>query len=141
MNWFPIPRLTLRTQVPHTRVLMKHSFCKRVGKVCALVAASSMLPLLAYADRDKDKDRDRDRDRDRDKKEDKDRDDRRHQQPPTGPAQPPVVIEHPPVVIEQPPTVHQQPPAVPEVNAAWVLVPFVGAVLLLSWRRFSDAKQ
>ena len=123
---------------------MKHSFCKRVGKVCALVAASSMLPLLAYADRDKDKDRDRDRD----KKEDKDRDDRRHQQPPTGPAQPPVVIQQPPVVIEQPPaiieqppTVHQQPPAVPEVNAAWVLVPFVGAVLLLSWRRFSDAKQ
>ena len=109
---------------------MKHSFCKHVGKVCALVAATSVLPLLAYADRDKDKDKDRDRD----KKEDRDRDDRRHQQPPTVPVQPPVVIE-------QPPTVHQQPPVVPEVNAAWVLVPFVGAVLLLSWRRFSDAKQ
>ena len=112
---------------------MKHSFCTRVGKVCALVAATSMLPLLAYADKDKD--------RDRDKKEDKDRDDRRNQQPPTVPVQPPTVPVQPPVVIEQPPTVHQQPPAVPEVNAAWVLVPFVGAVLLLSWRRFSDAKQ
>ena len=79
---------------------MNRGFCKRVGKVCVLVAATSMLPLLAYADKDKGK-------------EDKDRDDRKQ----------------------------QQPPAVPEVNAAWVLVPFVGAVLLLSWRRFSDAKQ
>ena len=105
---------------------MNRGFCKRVGKVCVLVAATSMLPLLAYADKDKDKDKD--------KKEDKDRDDRKYQQPPTVPVQPPVVIV-------QPPAGHQQPPAVPEVNAAWVLVPFVGAVLLLSWRRFSDAKQ
>jgi hypothetical protein len=81
---------------------MRRDFYKRVGKVCVLVATTSLLPLLAYADKDKDKG-----------KEDKDRDDRRH----------------------------QQPPAVPEVNAAWVLVPFVGTVLLLSWRRFSDAKQ
>ena len=79
---------------------MKCGFYKRVGKVCALVLATSLLPLLAYADKDKDKDKG---------KEDKDRDDRH--------------------------------PVVPEVNAAWVLVPFVGAVLLLSWRRFSEAKQ
>lgn len=115
-----------------------------VGKVCALVAATSMLPLLAHADNDRDKDKDRDRDR----KEDKDRDDRRHQQPPVvieqPPVvhqQPPVVIDQPPVVINKPPVVIDKPPVVPEVNAAWVLVPFVGAVLLLSWRRFSDAKQ
>ena len=73
--------------------VMKRGFYKRVSKVCALVAATSLLPLLAYAD--------------------KDRDDRKH----------------------------QKDPVVPEVNAAWVLVPFVGAVLLLSLRRFPEAKQ
>ena len=31
-------------------------------------------------------------------------------------------------------------PVVPEANAGWVLIPFVGAVLLFSWRRFSRAK-
>ena len=82
----------------HTHAVMKHGFYKRVGKVCALVVTTSLLPLLAYADKDKDKG-----------KEDKDRDDRKH-------------------------------PVVPEVNAAWVLVPFVGAVLILSFRRFSRAK-
>jgi hypothetical protein len=30
--------------------------------------------------------------------------------------------------------------AVPEANAGWVLIPFVGAVLLFSWRQFSRAK-
>jgi hypothetical protein len=30
-------------------------------------------------------------------------------------------------------------PVVPEVNPVWVLLPFTGAVLLLSWRRFSRA--
>ena len=82
--------------------VMKHDFYKRVGKVCALVAATSLLPLLAYADKDKDKG-----------KGDNDRDDRQH----------------------------HKDPVVPEVNAAWVLVPFVGAVLILSYRRFSRAKQ
>jgi hypothetical protein len=72
---------------------MKRCFYKRIGKVCMLVAATSMLPLLAYADKDKDKDK------------------------------------------------GKKDPVVPEVNAAWVLVPFVGAVLLLSWRRFSEVKQ
>jgi hypothetical protein len=49
----------------HTHAVMKHGFYKRVGKVCALVVTTSLLPLLAYADKDKDKG-----------KEDKDRDDR-----------------------------------------------------------------
>jgi hypothetical protein len=31
-------------------------------------------------------------------------------------------------------------PVVPEVNTVWVLMPVAGAVLLLSWRRFSRAK-
>jgi hypothetical protein len=31
-------------------------------------------------------------------------------------------------------------PVVPEANAGWVLIPFVGAVLLFSWRQFSHAK-
>jgi hypothetical protein len=31
-------------------------------------------------------------------------------------------------------------PVVPETNTVWVLVPVAGAVLLLSWRRFSKAK-
>jgi hypothetical protein len=35
---------------------------------------------------------------------------------------------------------HKDPPAVPEVNPVWVLLPLSGAVLLLSWRRFSRAK-
>jgi hypothetical protein len=30
--------------------------------------------------------------------------------------------------------------AVPEANAGWVLIPFVGAVLLFSWRQFCRAK-
>jgi hypothetical protein len=31
-------------------------------------------------------------------------------------------------------------PVVPEANAAWVLAPFFGAVLLFSWRQLSRAK-
>ena len=31
-------------------------------------------------------------------------------------------------------------PVVPEANAAWVLIPFFGAVLLFSWRQFSRSK-
>lgn len=31
-------------------------------------------------------------------------------------------------------------PIVPEANAGWVLIPFVGGVLLFSWRQFSHAK-
>jgi hypothetical protein len=35
---------------------------------------------------------------------------------------------------------HQHVPVVPEANTVWVLVPVAGAVLFLSWRRFSQAK-
>jgi hypothetical protein len=31
-------------------------------------------------------------------------------------------------------------PVVPEANAGWVLIPFVGAVLLFSWRQCSCGK-
>jgi hypothetical protein len=31
-------------------------------------------------------------------------------------------------------------PVVPEANTVWALIPFVGAVLLFSWRQFSRAK-
>jgi hypothetical protein len=66
-------------------------------KVCALLAATLILPALAYADKDgKDKDKVKD------------------------PGDKDI-------------------PIVPEVNAAWVLVPFFGAVLLFSSRRFFSA--
>jgi hypothetical protein len=32
-------------------------------------------------------------------------------------------------------------PVVPEVNPAWVLVPFAGAVLIYSWRRSSRTRE
>jgi hypothetical protein len=78
----------------------------RILKCCALVAATLVLPALAYADRDHDTDSSRDSDEHRG--DDRDRD------------------SHIPIV--------------PEANAGWVLIPFVGAVLLFSWRRFSRAK-
>src|ERR1700738_3618478 len=80
-------------------------FQNHIGKVCALVAATLILPSLAHADRDHDRDNGRDNherhggDRDRD--------------------------DHIPVV--------------PEANTVWALIPFVGAVLLFSWRQFSRA--
>jgi hypothetical protein len=74
--------------------------------VCALVAASLILPAMAFADRDHDRDNLRDNHEQRGG--DCDRDD------------------HIPVV--------------PEANAGWVLIPFVGAVLLFSWRQFNRAK-
>jgi hypothetical protein len=77
----------------------------RIPKVCALLAATLILPALAYADRDEDRGNNRDKDEHRG---DRDRDD------------------HIPVV--------------PEANVGWVLIPFVGAVLLFSWCRFSRAK-
>jgi hypothetical protein len=78
----------------------------RVHNVCALVAASLILPAMAFADRDHDRDNVRDNHEQREG--DRDRDD------------------HIPVV--------------PEANAGWVLIPFVGAVLLFSWRQFNRAK-
>ena len=70
-------------------------FQNRVGKVCALTAATFIVPSLAFASHDKGKEKDRD-----------------------------------------PKTI----PVVPEANAGWVLIPFVGVVLLFSWRQFSRAK-
>jgi hypothetical protein len=35
---------------------------------------------------------------------------------------------------------HGKVPVVPAANAGWVLLPFVGAVLLLSWRQLSRVK-
>jgi hypothetical protein len=75
-------------------------------KTCALVAVTSILPALAYADRD------HNRDNSRDSHEQRGGDRER--------------IAHIPVV--------------PEANAGWVLIPFVGAVLLFSWRQLSRAK-
>ena len=83
----------------------------RILKCCALVAATLVLPALAYADRDHDRGSNRDNDEHRaDDRNwgDRDRD------------------SHIPVV--------------PEANAGWVLIPFVGAVLLFSWRQFSRTK-
>jgi hypothetical protein len=72
-------------------------------KVCALVAASLILPALAYADRDNDKDNRGRGDNDE-----------RHGNPRIS--------------------------AVPEANAGWVLVPFMGAVLLFSARKLFREK-
>jgi len=84
-------------------------FHNHLCKVCALVAATLILPALAFAGHDKGKGNDRDNDGRGNDREDHDRGDRNI-------------------------------PVVPEANAGWVLIPFVGAVLLFSWRQFSRAK-
>ena len=82
----------------------------RIPRVCALVAASMILPVLAYADHDGgkwnkgDKDEHRWGDHDTDKGRDK------------------------------------GVPVVPEANAEWVLVCFFGAVLLFSARELFRPK-
>ena len=85
----------------------------RILKGCALVAATLVLPALAYARDHDDNDRAISRDSDGHRADGRDRDDRDRD-------------SHIPIV--------------PEANAGWVLIPFVGAVLLFSWRRFSRAK-
>ena len=82
----------------------------RICKICALLAGSLILPTLAMADHDNGK-------WIKVEKEghhwgDNDRDSDRG----------------------------RDIPVVPEANAGWVLIPFVGAVLLLSWRQLSRAK-
>jgi hypothetical protein len=84
---------------------------RAMWKLCALVAATLILPALAYADRDHDRDNNRDNDGHRWADHDTDK----------GPPAKNI-------------------PVVPEANAGWVLIPFVGAVLLLSWRQFSRAR-
>jgi hypothetical protein len=76
--------------------------CKRICKICALVAATLILPMLAYAGTDNG----------------------------TGNNGKNNGKQYG----------HDNVPVVPEVNPVWVLLPFSGAVLLLSWRRFSCAK-
>jgi hypothetical protein len=78
------------------------SFQNHIRKVCALVAATLVLPALAYADRDNDKGEKGEKSEHKGKGSDI--------------------------------------PTVPEANAGWVLIPFVGAVLLFSWRQFCRAK-
>jgi hypothetical protein len=81
-------------------------------KVCALVAASLILPALAYADRDNDKgNRGRG---DNDEQHGNGDNNEQHGNPRIS--------------------------AVPEANAGWVLVPFMGAVLLFSARKLFREK-
>ena len=81
-------------------------------KVCALVAASLILPALAYADRDND--RVNHGRADNDEHQGKGDDNERRGNPRIS--------------------------AVPEANAGWVLVPFFGAVLLFSARHLFRGK-
>jgi hypothetical protein len=74
-------------------------FHNSIGKTCALVAATLILPVLAHAQQNGTK---------------------QNNPPQNG--------------------TNQNVTVVPEVNTAWVLVPFLGAVLLYSWRRLSKAK-
>jgi hypothetical protein len=83
------------------------------NKLCALGAATLMLPVLANADHDSGKGNNGDNDGRRwgEKDEpdtDRDRD--------------------------------RKIPVVPEASAGWMLIPFFGAVLLFSWRHFSRSK-
>ena len=81
-------------------------------KVCALVAASLIVPPLAYADRDND--RVNHGRGDNDEHQGKGDNNERHGNPRIS--------------------------AVPEANAGWVLVPFFGAVLLFSARHLFRGK-
>jgi len=84
--------LQFRAQIPINE-MMNPGFLNRIGKACALAAATLILPVLAHAQ---------------------------------------TAQLHP---VPEPP-IH---PA-PEANPGWVLIPFVGAVLLFSMRRLLGAK-
>ena len=107
--------------------MLYRSIHKRICKVCALATASLILPALAIADRDNDnwlkgdKNEHRWGDNDNGKWLKGDRDQHRW-----GEHERNKGSEHIPVV--------------PETNAVWVLIPFLGAVLLYSWRRIARAK-
>jgi hypothetical protein len=81
-----------------------NSLHDHLRKVCVLVAATFILPALAYAGHDNDKDKKGENDGKGKDKGDK------------------------------------QIPVVPEANAAWVLIPFFGAVLLFSSRHLIRSK-
>jgi hypothetical protein len=95
------PGIEVRDKYLHLNEMMHFRCQNRIGKACALVAATLILPVLAHA------------------------------QNPNGTNQNGT---------KQNGTNQNVPPAVPEVNTAWVLVPFLGGVLLYSWRRLSKAK-
>jgi hypothetical protein len=84
----------------------------RVRTLSAVVAASLILPALAYADRDNDKGNHWRADND--ENHGRGDNDKRHGAPHVS--------------------------AVPEANAGWVLIPFVGAVLLFSARNLFRGK-
>jgi hypothetical protein len=102
----------------------KYLLSLKIPKVCALVAASMLLPALAYADHDngkwnkddKDEHRWSDHDTDNGKWNKGDKDEHRWNDHDTEKGRDKGI------------------PAVPETNAGWVLVPFLGAVLLFSAR-------
>jgi hypothetical protein len=89
--------------------MMKTSSFHYLRKVCALAAASLILPALAYADRDNDKG-------------DHGRGDNDKHQERGGQDGDPRVS------------------SVPEANTAWILIPFMGAVLLFSTRHLFPKK-
>ena len=86
-----------------------HGHVRMVG---ALVAASFILPALAYADHDNDRVNHSRADND----------------------------EHHGIGDNDKHQRNQQVPVVPEANAGWVLVPFFGAVLLFSARQLFSTK-
>ena len=104
----------------------------RIRKICALLAASLVLPVLAYADHDDakrskgdndDRSSHRDEQRSGDKQYAYDRDEHSWGEKDTTRDRAKDV------------------PVVPEANAGWVLVPFFGAVLLFSARQLFRAKE
>jgi hypothetical protein len=93
-------------------------FLTRICKVFALAAATLILPVLTSAGTDNGKGNDGHNNGNQfGHHDDNDRDSGRNND-----------RGNPPVC------------AVPEANAGWVLIPFVGAVLFFSWRRFAPAK-
>jgi hypothetical protein len=84
-------------------------FQNHIGKVCALVAATLILPALAFAGPDNGKGN-----KGGNNGNGNGGNNGKHHGPPI--------------------------PVVPEAKAGWVLIPFVGAVLIFSWRQLSRAK-
>jgi hypothetical protein len=95
-------------------MIMKNSLPQlhQLREICAVVAASLMLPALAYADHDND--RSIHWRGDNDEHQGRGDNNERHGDPHIS--------------------------AVPEANAGWVLLPFMGAVLLFSARRLFREK-
>ena len=97
-------KLPEKHSVLRQMINFKNLLSLKISKVCALVTASMILPALAYADHDNGKWNKGDKDEHRWNDHDTDK------------------------------GRDKEAPAVPETNAGWVLVPFLGAVLLFSAR-------